>query len=215
MTKDEYYKAKEELIAKHGQPEFDYDQTALNESARMVKALQQAYRLECAAAKRKEAAAKGQKQEDNSLEGIAKEGKRQAYQGLSLPPIYLDEADLKKFTEEEKLLLRDRFLEPTLSYQQLAVRHQIPYQKITSLMNSIDVQHLIYKTWAHLMSFETFISLMRLLKTGNERLVLRCAEQLKMLQTEKLELQNIISPLQDTKAQALLKELGDKLAKEE
>lgn len=199
MTKTEYELAKAGIIQAYGKPEYDMKE-AINESAKRLEALKMAY-------------IRQPKTEKEQLTDIVKDvSKKQimAVQGIALPDLQIDERYLTAFNDVEKKLLHDHF-NTNLSNKELGIRYQLSSQAVTALLNDTRVKVLEARLFDSLAPWRTRLALMRLVEANDSKVTLRLAEHFGVVKSEAKDLNLNTKPLDDPKAIAMLKELGDKL----
>lgn len=215
MTKDQFQQEKEAIIAKLGQPERDFDQTPLNESAIQLKKLKIAYMLSLRSAKKQADKEAGQSQAPDTLTDFVKavpsERLRQAM-NRALPPIFLEPHDLKAFTEVEAGIVQAHFEDRSLNNEQLANRFGIKRQTVTGLLNSREFKLLKLKYFEIEAPEATRLAILHLLHDNDQKTAHRLAEHYGIIKAEKQDINIMSKPIDDPEALKMLRELGDKLS---
>lgn len=206
MERSDFDKLKAEIIQKFGKPESD-NGTPLNESARRISELCIQYRV----ARNQESRAKAKETKLKLAAELAKEKSEDArYEQVQAEPVFLSDKDMLPFTEQEALIVRDKFENFNIKDNQLAHRHHTTVQKVTALWTTEAFKYLQLKLQDKILPMIAFNSLMRFAKT-DAKVALRIAEHYKMLKSETLDINNTIKPIEDPEALKRLKELGDNL----
>lgn len=199
MDKLEYEFKKKEIISKLGKPESDFDRQPLNESARQLKSLFSQYQSE---SKVKLSIERKQALDLKEQKDVVRK-----YRLDYAVSIELSEADLEVFNEVERAVLVDYFHNTNLSPLDLE-RPGFSRQKIVALMRSGPFAVLAAKVFDHLMAVEVRSAILKSIRSGNDKLAERFAEQLGILRNQTLDL-NINKPIEDQELIKKLKELGD------
>ncbi len=203
MTSEEKEKQIQEITALLGKPEFDFDQTPLNESAKKIKDIRSAFKSE--KMKEQHAAKKALEQAFNSDE-------RKLVESLPAKPIYIEEHDLKGFTELERAIIEGYYENRSLNQQELAKRFNVQRQTITALFHSTKFNLLRIKYYEFTMPSKLMLATEKLVDAGHEKTILRLNEHYGIIKAEKQDINITSKPLEDAVAIKLLKELGDKLS---
>lgn len=209
MTKEELELAKAEIIKTLGKPEYDYDRSALNESARRLNELKGKW----LANSRKSVKANklSNIQNDSKLTEKPILGSKEANEALSrLSGFYPLESDLKQFSGIEKEILKVYLTNQNISHKQLANSFNKSYQWISGFLNSKDVQLLSAKYFHKQLDNHTKLGLLQLTKDADSKVVLAAAEYLKIF--HEAEANKGSSKIEDDRAVKALKLVADWLA---
>ncbi len=205
MTKEERDSQIEEVKKLLGEPDFDYDQTPLNESAKKIKEIRGAFKSE---------RMKAQWEEKKKVEEhFSKEDLKQA---ASLPakPIYIADHDLKGFSELERAIIEAYYEDRNLNQQELSKRFGLPRQTITKLFHSTQFNALRIKYYEYTMPSKLMLATEKLVDAGHEKTILRLNEHYGIIKAEKTDINITSKPIEDPEAIKILRELGDKLSGE-
>lgn len=194
MTKDEYELKKQEIINRLGKPEYDYDRTALNESAKEMQRLA-GDRLAYDKAIKKQA-----KMDAMPYEEKEKLGRRLS----SLNEITLLDEDLQEFKGVDKDIVRDHFTNRHASAKTLGHRYNKSYQHVAGLLKSRAVNILKAKYFNETLSENTQIALIKLTQDADPKIVLEAAKYLQLLTNKQAEEDNGSKKICDPVAQNLL-----------
>ncbi len=203
MTKDELDKAVADVKGLLGDPEFDFDQTPLNESAKKIKELRSQFKSE--KMKEQHAAKKALEQSFNADE-------RKLVESLPAKPIYIEEHDLKGFSELERAIIEGYYENRSLNQQELARRFNVPRQTITALFHSTKFNLLRIKYYEFTMPSKLMLATEKLVDAGHEKTILRLNEHYGIIKAERSDINITSKPIDDPEAMKMLKELGDKLS---
>ncbi len=203
MTKDERDKQIEETKALLGKPEYDFDQTPLNESAKKIKEIRAAFSSE---------KMKQQWADKKAFEKTFEPKTLEAAKLIPAKPIYIDDNDLKSFSEIERAVIEAHYENRDLNQQELAARFNLPRQTITKLFRSAQFNVLRVKYYEFVMPGKLMLATEKLVDAGHEKTILRLNEHYGIIKAEKQDINIISKPIEDTEALKLLQEMGDKLA---
>src|SRR5258708_28333100 len=179
MDKTEYLKAKEEIIARLGPAEYDM-KLPVNDSARELVKLKNDYNRSVKLSKSEQ-----------------KEVVR-TYKSFPAVPIELTDTDLELFTEEERPVVEDYFLNTNQLASDLSRKYKgFTRQKVVALMRSGPFSVLCDRLYATLMRLEVNNALLKAVRDGNPKILERMAEQTGAMKNQSLDL-NINKPLEIT-----------------
>lgn len=202
MTDEEYNLAKADIIKLHGEPVRDFDEK--NESARLIDQLN--YKRRAAAMQA------GRKAKLSDIVSDVPVSQLRKYSALPLRPIYLEDKDLKQFTDLEKQILQAHYEDSTLNNEQLATRFGCKRQAITALFNSMEAKLLKIKLFERECPDKIRLALLHLVEDNDQKTTLRLAEHYGIVKAEKTDINITSKPIEDPEAMKLLRELGDKLS---
>jgi|ERR1041385_89095 hypothetical protein len=213
MTKQDYEDNKAKIIAEFGTPEWDNFEP-MNESATRLSKLKTEYRLYCRSEKRLQDKANGEKQQQtlNELGQEIKENKK--YKRFGIGSIEVNDKDLLPFSEKEQDVIRNHFDNWNLNHQELGIKSNVSRQFVTALLHTPAYLFLEQKIFDKLMPSEVKIALLQATRAGDSKIVQRLAEHYKILNPEKVEI-DLNKPIDDPKALAMLREIGDRLVNED
>lgn len=203
MTKEEKDKQILDVIALLGEPEFDFDQTPLNESAKRIKAIRAAFKSEKMKAQHAEKAAFEKTFEPKLLESTKL---------FQAKPIYIDDIDLKGFTELERAIIEAHFENRDLNQQQLSRVFNLPRQTITKLFHSPAFKILKVKYYEYVMPGKLMLATEKLVDLGHEKTILQLNEHYGIVKPKQTDINIVSKPIEDPEALKMLRELGDKLS---
>lgn len=206
MTKEEKDKQIADVIALLGKPEFDFDQTPLNEAAKKIKDIRSQFKSEHMKAQHEAKKAFEKSFEPKTLE---------AAKLFPAKPIYIDDNDLKGFTELERAVIEAHFENRDLNQQQLSRAFDLPRQTITKLFHSAAFKILKVKYYEYVMPSKLMLATEKLVDAGHEKTILRLNEHYGIIKAEKTDINITSKPIEDVEAMRLLRELGDKLSSKE
>jgi hypothetical protein len=216
MTKEEYLIQKEEIIKAHGKPEYD-NYAPVNEAARLLEGLKLQRRNAQHAINIKAAKEAGKKMAPDGMKEIADTidpKDRKEHELHTIPQIFLDETDLRHLTDDEKRIVELHYFNLRLTDKQIALELGLSRQKVTAFLKSTIKLMLDAKVFDKLMPIEERIALLRAVRAGDSKIVLRMSEHHKVIEPEKKDINLTNTPIEDPKAIQLLKELGDSLAQD-
>lgn len=202
MTDDEYCQAKADIIKLHGEPIRDFD--SKNESARLIDQLN--YKRRAAAMK-----AGRERKLSDIVKDVPKE-QLKAYSGKPLRPIYLEDKDLKQFSDLERQILQAHYEDSTLNNEQLATRFGVSRQQVTALFNSTEAKLLKIKLFERECPDKVRLALLHLVEDNDQKTTLRLAEHYNIVKAEKQDINIVSKPIEDPAAQKMLRELGDRMS---
>lgn len=201
MTKEQLDQQINEIKQTLGEPEFDFDRTPLNESAKKIKELRAVFQSE---QKKKDW------EEKKALKNFLSPDELRQTKDLPAPPIYLEDHDLKGFTAVEAAIIEAHFENRNLNQQQLAKQFGVERQTITALFHNQRFNMLRIKYFDNEMPSELRLALAKLVKAGDQKTVLRLAEHYQMIKAEKQELNIVSKPIEDPEALKMLRDIARK-----
>ncbi len=205
MTKEERDQQINEVKKLLGEPDFDFDQTPLNEAAKKIKEIKGQFKSE---------RMKEQWEAKKAVEQHFSKEDLKAVASLPAKPIYIEDHDLKGFTELERAIIEAHYEDRNLNQQDLSRRFNIPRQTITKLFHSVQFNALRIKYYEFTMPSKLMLATEKLVDAGHEKTILRLNEHYGIIKAEKQDINIVSQPIQDPEAIKMLQELGDKLSGE-
>lgn len=203
MTPEEYKQQKAEIEKLLGKPEYDFDQSPLNEAAKKTKELKSVF---------KSSQMKAQWESKKQLEKTFSTEDIKLANSLPAAPVYIADHDLKGFSELEASVIEAYYENRNLSHQELAKRFNIPRQTITALLHSPRFNTLRIKYYEFTMPSKLMLATEKLVDAGHEKTILRLNEHYGIIKAERSDINITSKPIEDLEAQKMLRELGDKLS---
>ena len=218
MNKEQYEQIKKDIIAEYGTPTYDM-RDPVNESAKRITAARSQYLSDAMAIGRaNKYRPKEEQQKDNSIQGILKDVPKErikATWNIDLPEMCIDDKYLLAFDDTEKKILHTHFNQPNLKNKDIGIKFNVSAQLVTSLLNDTRTKILEARLFESLAPWRTRLALLRLVESNDSRVVVRLAEHFKVIESESKDINLITKPIQDTEAEKMLKEIGDKLIEKE
>ena len=177
----------------------------MNESAKKIKELRSAFKSE------------KMKEQHEARREMEKSFGREIQDAKSYPakPVYVDDHDLKGFTDIEKAVIEAYYENRDQNHQQLAKSFGIARQTVTALFNSAQFKALAVKYYEFVMPSKLRLATEKLVDAGHEKTILRLNEHYGIIKAEKMDLNVTNKPIEDPEALQLLKELGEKMRKKD
>lgn len=200
MTKQELEVQITQIKQTLGEPEWDFDRTPMNESAKKIKELRGMFQSQ---------QTKERWEGKKSLKNLLDPEELKLAKTLPAPPIYLEQHDLKGFTDLEKAIVEAHFENRNLNQQDLAKQFNVARQTITALFHSPKFNVLRIKYYDLELPAELRLAIAKLVKAGNEKTILRLAEHYGIIKAEKTDINIVSKPIEDPEMLKVLKELGD------
>lgn len=209
MNIEEYNKLKEDIIKEHGVPVFDL-RDAVNQSAKLIRALEIRKRQETRIANKQQNDVK--QPEDVFAEDKA--WKRPKY--TKLPSIIVLDKDLKGFTAIEAEIVKQHYLDRSLSVQALAHQFNKPYQTIAGLFRRAEFKALELKYFLDELGGATQTAILQMIKNGNPNVVQHAAEYLGVMKDKEntTDENRLVNPLHEEYLRRLSEWLMDDTSNE-
>lgn len=200
MNKSEYELAKQEIITRLGQPEFDMSEP-VNDSAKEIKELRSRYRSGIMTGRKRLSLTPKEEKE------VVEEAKY-----TKAVPIHLNEDDLIVFKPAERILLMSYFENTDLSPKDLSRMYpEFSISKIVALLHSGYFKRLAGKMFEQTLPVKLQWALLKLVEAKNPKIVERMSEHFGLLKSQETTL-NVNKPIDDPATVAKLKQIGDQQA---
>jgi hypothetical protein len=208
MTKEDYEKAKADIVNQHGAPELDFDRSPLNESAKLLASLRGSYLR----SQRKTAPKKAV---DSELANkTARSSEDEGHRKLKFVCPVKAEPELSKFPEEAQRIIYSYFTDRGLNSYQIAQKAGVSRQRVTTFLNSpeyLSFEQLVYQEWAKSKLIDFMVNFDDLMRNAPDTTRQKLLEELKSV-AGLMGSEKEASPLpNDPALLAKIKEAADKL----